>query len=95
MNLPQPASAIEWDGDRVVWRIAGAPPQTAHFLLQGEPVEFLLQADTGSGLLVEIVTAQPFDLDIVTEFVVFSERIPVGSTHYRLTYLDRTDIRDV
>lgn len=95
MSQPQPLSVVEWEGDRAVWRIAGVPPQTAHLLLHGQPVRFLLEADTGSGLQVQIVTPQSFDLDIVTEFVVFSERIPVGSTRYLLTYLDRTDIRDL
>ena len=57
-------------------------------------IGLLGKANTGGGIAV-VVEARAFDLEIETEFTTFVEQVPPGRTRYLLTYLDRTDIREI
>ena len=80
---------------RVQWRLYGAPPIAAQVQLNGNPISLLAEADTGGGIVVLVEAQAPFELEIDTGFVTFVEQIPAGRTRYLLTYLDRTDVREV
>ncbi len=58
-------------------------------------ISLLAEADTGGGIAVVVEAEHPFDLEIETTFTTFLEHVPAGRTRYLLTYLDRTDIRQV
>lgn len=81
---------------RVVWRLRRSPPAAVHGLqLAGNAMSLLAEADVGGGVAVVVEAEAPFDLEIETEFTTFYERVPAGRTRYLLTYLDRTDVRQV
>jgi hypothetical protein len=86
-------SAIE-EG-RVVWRLRGEPPLSAEARLGNNTIRLLAEADTGGGITVWVEAQAPFELEIETEFTTFLEMIPSGRTRYLLTYLDRTDVRQL
>ena len=58
-------------------------------------ISLLAEADTGGGIAVVVEAEHPFELEIVTTFTTFLEHVPAGRTRYLLTYLDRTDIREI
>lgn len=92
--LPE-ASQVLLDGDRVIWRLYGEPPAVATLRLGDNVIRLLAQADTGGGIAVQIEAEAPFELEIDTGFTTFVEQVPAGRTGYLLTYLDRTDVRQV
>lgn len=83
------------DGDRVIWRLAGEPPAAAGIVAGGNRIRLLAEADTGGGIAVLVEAQRPFTLEIDTGFTTFVEQAPAGRTRYLLTYLDRTDVRQV
>lgn len=83
------------EGERVSWRLEGEPPITAQVQLGANCIRLLAEADTGGGIVVLVEAQQPFELEIDTGFTTFVERAPAGRTRYLLTYLDRTDVRQV
>jgi hypothetical protein len=83
------------DGERVVWQLHGEPPQKAEIRLGDNQIRLLAEADTGGGLAVLVEAQRPFALEIDTGFTTFVEQVPGGRTRYLLTYLDRTDVRQV
>jgi len=58
-------------------------------------IRLLAEADTGGGISVWVETQAPFELEIETETTTFLELVPAGRTRYLLTYLDRTDVREI
>jgi hypothetical protein len=80
---------------RVVWRLRGEPPLSAETRLGDNAIRLLAEADTGGGIAVWVEAQAPFELEIETEFTTFLEMIPPGRTRYLLTYLDRTDVRQL
>ena len=89
------AGAVWFDGERVVWRLHSEPPQKAEIGLGDNRIRLLAEADTGGGIAVLVEAQQPFALEIDTGFTTFVEQVPGGRTRYLLTYLDRTDVRQV
>lgn len=89
-----PAGAVV-EGQRVIWRLRGEPPIAAQVQLGANCIRLLAEADTGGGIVVLVEAQQPFELEIDTGFTTFVERAPAGRTRYLLTYLDRTDVRQV
>ena len=94
-SAPPEASQILLDGDRVVWRLYAEPPAVAHIQLGANRISLLAESDTGGGIEVLIKAQAPFELEIDTGFTTFVEQVPAGRTHYLLTYLDRTDVRQM
>ena len=92
--LPE-ASQVLLDGDRVVWRLRTEPPQVVQVQFGLNRIRLLAEADTGGGVAVLVEAQAPFELEIDTGFTTFVEQVPAGSTRYLLTYLDRTDVRQV
>jgi hypothetical protein len=90
----QPTQAATEEG-RVVWRLHGEPPLSTEARLGGNAIRLLAEADTGGGITVWVEAQAPFELEIETEFITFLELIPPGRTRYLLTYLDRTDVRQI
>ena len=81
---------------RIIWRLHQPPPIELRAIDLGDNVISLLaEADTGGGIAVVVEAKYPFDLEIETTFTTFLEHVPAGRTRYLLTYLDRTDIRQV
>ena len=81
---------------RVLWRLDQPPPIELRAIGLGDNVISLLaEADTGGGIAVVIEAKYSFDLEIETTFTTFLEHVPAGRTRYLLTFLDRTDIREV
>ena len=81
---------------RVLWRLDQPPPIELRAIGLGDNVISLLaEADTGGGIAVVVEAEHPFELEIVTTFTTFLEHVPAGRTRYLLTYLDRTDIREI
>ena len=81
---------------RVLWRFDQPPPIELRAIGLGDNVISLLaEADTGGGIAVVVEAEHPFELEIVTTFTTFLEHVPAGRTRYLLTYLDRTDIREI
>ena len=81
---------------RVVWRLDQPPPIQMRAIGLGDNlISLLAEADTGGGIAVVVEAEHPFDLEIETTFTTFLEHVPAGRTRYLLTYLDRTDIRQV
>ena len=89
------ASQVLLDGDRVVWRLHGEPPAAGHVELGANRIRLLAEADTGGGVAVLVEAQAPFELEIDTGVTTFVEQVPAGCTRYLLTYLDRTDVRQV
>ncbi len=89
------ASQVLLDGNRVVWRLVDEPPVEAWVQLGDQRIHLLAEADTGGGIAVLVETPAPFELEIDTGFTTFVEHVPAGRTRYLLTYLDRTDVRQV
>lgn len=89
------ASQVLLDGDRVVWRLHAEPPVVAQVQFGANHVSLLAEADTGGGVAVLVEAQAPFELEIDTGFTTFVEQVPAGRTRYLLTYLDRTDVRQV
>jgi len=81
---------------RVLWRLDQPPPIELRAIGLGDNVISLLaEADTGGGIAVVVEAEHPFELEIATTFTTFLEHVPAGRTRYLLTFLDRTDIREV
>ena len=81
---------------RIIWRLHQPPPIELRAIDLGDNVISLLaEADTGGGIAVVVEAKYSFDLEIETTFTTFLEHVPAGRTRYLLTYLDRTDIRQV
>ena len=81
---------------RILWRLSQPPPIEVRAIALGDNVISLLaEADTGGGIAVAVEAQHSFDLEIETTFTTFLEHVPAGRTRYLLTYLDRTDIRQV
>ena len=81
---------------RVLWRLDQPPPIELRAISLGDNVISLLaESDTGGGIAVVVEAEHPFELEIVTTFTTFLEHVPAGRTRYLLTYLDRTDIREI
>jgi hypothetical protein len=93
-ELPE-ASNVQVDGDRVVWRLHTEPPVAAQVQVGANRIRLLAERDTGGGIAVLIEAQSPFELEIDTGFTTFVEQVPAGRTRYLLTYLDRTDVRQV
>lgn len=89
------APDVRLDGERVMWRLEGEPPIAAQVQLGANCIHLLAEADTGGGIVVVVDAKQPFELEIDTGFTTFVEQAPAGRTRYLLTYLDRTDVRQV
>jgi hypothetical protein len=88
------AQLVVEDG-RVVWRLRGKLPVAARVTLDGQLITLRAERDTGGGIVVTVVAEEAFDLEVETEFTTFVEQVPAGRTRYLLTYLDRTDVRQV
>ncbi len=88
-------TGIRLDGERVLWQLYDEPPQEAEVCLPDNHIRLLAEADTGGGIIVLVEAQRPCTLEIDTGFTTFVERIPAGRTRYLLTYLDRTDVRQV
>ena len=81
---------------RILWRLSQPPPVELRAIALGDNVISLLaEADTGGGIAVVVEAKHPFDLEIETTFTTFLEHVPAGRTRYLLTYLDRTDVREI
>lgn len=80
---------------RVVWRLRGELPVVARATVDGQGITLAAERDTGGGVLLVVEAEGPFDLEVETEFTTFVEQVPAGRTRYLLTYLDRTDVRQV
>ena len=81
---------------RILWRLHQPPPVELRAIgLSDNVISLLAEADTGGGIAVVVEARHPFDLEIETTFTTFIEHVPAGRTRYLLTYLDRTDIRQV
>ena len=81
---------------RILWRLSQPPPIEVRAIALGDNVISLLaEADTGGGIAVVVEAQHPFDLEIETTFTTFLEHVPAGRTRYLLTYLDRTDVREI
>ena len=81
---------------RVLWRLDQPPPIELRAISLGDNVISLLaEYDTGGGIAVVVEAEHPFELEIVTTFTTFLEHVPAGRTRYLLTYLDRTDVREI
>lgn len=89
------SSTVAVDGDRVVWRLRGDPPVAADVQAGANRITLLAEADTGGGIVVWVEAPAPFELEIDTGLATFVEQAPAGRTRYLLTYLDRTDVRQV
>lgn len=86
---------IWFDGEHVVWQLYGEPPQEAELRLGDNRICLLAEVDTGGGIAVLVEAQRPFALEIETGLTTFVEQVPAGRTRYLLTYLDRTDVRQV
>jgi hypothetical protein len=89
------ASQVLLDGDRVVWHLHAEPPVDVRVQFGANRIRLLAEADTGGGVAVLVEAQAPFELEIDTGFTTFVEQVPAGCTRYLLTYLDRTDVRQV
>jgi len=93
---PDPRAAVEIIAaeNRLIWRI-GAVPVEIEVSLGGQPVRLAALADEGGGIRVLVEAQAPLALEMEAGFTVFYESAPAGRTTYLLTYLDRTDVRQV
>lgn len=83
------------DEGRVVWRLGGELPVVARANLDGRVITLRAEREMGGGIAVEVEAERAFELEMETEFTTFVEQVPAGRTRYLLTYLDRTDVRQV
>ncbi len=86
---------VWFDGERVTWRLHGPPPLAHEFEVGDNHIRLRAEADTGGGVVALVEAQQPFELEIDTGFTAFVEQVPAGRTRYLLTYLDRTDVRQL
>lgn len=93
---PDPGAAVEiiTAENRLIWRI-GAVPVEVEVSLDGQPVRLAALADEGGGIRVLVEAQAPLALEMEAGSTVFYESAPAGRTAYLLTYLDRTDVRQV
>jgi hypothetical protein len=80
--------------NRVIWHI-WAVPMHVEVSLRGCLVRLQALADDGGGIRVVVDAEAPFALEMEAGHAVFYESAPAGRTAYLLTYLDRTDVRQV
>lgn len=83
------------DEGRVTWRLRGELPAVARAGWDGQLITLAAERDTGGGIVVVVEAERAFELEMETEFTTFVEQVPAGRTRYLLTYLDRTDVRQV
>lgn len=95
MSPVQPSPQVTLESGRLVWRLRGEPPRSARANLGDNQIRLLAEADTGGGIAVWVEAQAPFELEIETETTTFLELVPAGRTRYLLTYLDRTDVREI
>lgn len=96
MNPPESApTEVLLEEGRIVWRLRGEPPFSAEVRSGSQTIRLLAEADTGGGIAIWVETTSPVALEIETEMTTFVEMVPAGRTRYLLTYLDRTDVRQV
>jgi hypothetical protein len=88
-------SDVQLGDGRVQWRLHGVPLVAVQVQLGNNHIRLLAEADTGGGIVVLVEAQAPFELEIDTGFTTFVEQVPAGHTRYLLTYLDRTDVRQV
>ena len=80
--------------NRILWHLMEDPPLGVVGLpWADDQIDLLVQPDPGGGQIVQIETPVPFTLELFTPHTTFCEVIPSGTTHIRLTVLDRTDVR--
>ncbi len=79
--------------NRLVWRLGQWPTRVEGIQWGDQAVTLAALADTGAGILIEVVARQPFELEVELDSAVFYESVPAGRTRYMLTYLDRSDVR--
>ena len=80
--------------NRLIWHIRAVPMQV-EISLRGCLVRLEALADDGGGIRVVVDAEAPFALEMEAGPIVFYESAPAGRTAYLLTYLDRTDVRQV
>lgn len=96
MNPPESApTEVLLEEGRIVWRLRGEPPFSVEVRSGSQTIRLLAEADTGGGIAIWVETTSPVALEIETEMTTFVEMVPAGRTRYLLTYLDRTDVRQV
>ena len=92
-NTPNEVEIIAAE-NRLIWHIHAAPTR-AEVSLRGHRVRLEALADSGGGISVVVDADAPFALEMEAGHTVFYESVPAGRTAYLLTYLDRTDVRQV
>jgi hypothetical protein len=80
---------------RVLWQLSGVPQGRVETHLGSNQICLLAEGDAGGGIAVWVEAQAPFELEIDTGFTTFVEQVPAGRTRYLLTYLDRTDVRQI
>ena len=81
---------------RILWHLSQTPPVELRAISLGDNViNLMAEGDTGGGIAVLVEAKHPFELEIQTIFTTFLEHVPAGRTRFLLTYLDRTDIREI
>ena len=80
--------------NRLIWHIRAVPMQV-EISLRGCLVRLEALADDGGGISVVVDAEAPFALEMEAGYSIFYESVPAGRTAYLLTYLDRTDVRQV
>lgn len=92
--LPGQSRAVV-DGARVVWQLDGEPPQAIQVQQGDNSIRLLAESDSGGGIVLRVEAQASFELEVNTGFTTFLEQVPAGCTRYLLTYLDRTDVRQL
>ncbi len=90
------AAQIEIDAaeNRIVWRIATVPA-VEEARLGDNGIRLQALNDLGGGISVVVEAQAAFTLEMEAGSAVFYESAPAGRTVFLLTYLDRTDVRQV
>ncbi len=90
-----PSNPVVLEDARVLWRLSDASQSRVETHLGPNQICLLAEGDAGGGIAVWVEAQAPFELEIDTGFTTFVEQVPAGRTRYLLTYLDRTDVRQI
>lgn len=90
-----PAGRVAVEDGRVLWLLPDGMQGQIEAHLGDSQIHLLAEGDAGGGVVVWVETQVAFELEIDTGFTIFIEQVPAGRTRYLLTYLDRTDVRQI
>lgn len=81
--------------NRLVWHLGESCARVDHVSWDQQAVTLEVLGDVGAGIQIEVTARQPFELEVEAGAAVFYESVPAGRTRLVLTYLDRSDVRQL